>query len=395
MPARPLVDMGELAPYAGPEQIATLRPEARALHVIWDDGRKSRFHWTWLRDHCACSECRHPQTRERLFELHDLALPIGQAQAELEESGALGLTWPALEGAPAHRSRFDPGWLRRRAYDSLSRSERARPRQVWTAQSLGEVPKFHYGHFQDSTDVQRSWVEALLAYGVVLLRGGPARAGELERFATGIAPIHETHFGRIFDVQSKPDPNNAAYTSLALEPHVDLPNHPHPPDIQLLYCIANEADGGDSTLVDGLQVAERLREAQPEAFETLTTLAIDFRFQDAEVDIRHRVPLIELDSQGAVVGLRFNNWIRDSLDLPEGEVERFYSAYQQLWRALRHPDNQLRLRLSAGDVLAFDNRRVLHGRTAFTANGRRHLQGCYLPRSMVESRLRLLQREPD
>lgn len=393
MTARPLVDMGELAPYAGPDRIAALHPEERALSVIWDDGRESRFHWTWLRDHCACPECRHPQTRERLFELRDLPLPIGPASAELEENGALCLNWPARDSASAHQSRFDPGWLRWRAYDSASRSERVRPRQPWSAKTLEQVPEYSYERIKEAAEVQRAWIESLQQYGAVLLRGAPAQAGELERFASAVAPIHETHFGRIFDVQTKPDPNNAAYTSLALEPHVDLPNHPHPPDIQLLFCIANEADGGDSTLVDGLQVAESLRKDHPESFHVLTTQAIDFRFQDAEVDICHRVPLIELDSQGAVTGLRFNNWIRDSLDLPEDEVERFYSAYQQLWRALCHPDNQLGLRLAAGDILAFDNRRVLHGRTAFTANGRRHLQGCYLPRSMVESRLRLLERQ--
>ena len=36
----------------------------------------------------------------------------------------------------------------------------------------------------------------------------------------------------------------------------------------------------------------------------------------------------------------------------------------------------LRRRLEAGDLVLFDNQRVLHGRGAF--DSREHLQGCYL-----------------
>jgi gamma-butyrobetaine dioxygenase len=44
-------------------------------------------------------------------------------------------------------------------------------------------------------------------------------------------------------------------------------------------------------------------------------------------------------------------------------------------------------------MLTFDNRRVLHGRTAFDPNsGPRHLQGTYLDRDLVLSRLRVLDR---
>jgi len=390
MNALPLVDMGDYEAYAGAERIIGIEPDAKGLRVTWDDGHQSRFHWIWLRDHCACAECRHPATRERLFELHSLQLPLPAPEAYLEE-GVLWLLWREQDGS-RHRSHFDPSWLRRRAYDADSRAARAEVRAGWGAEMSERLPRFDYNKARQDPETLVAWIEALLQEGAALLTGAPAQPGELERFATRLAPIYETHFGRIFDVQSKPQPNNAAYTSLALEPHIDLPNHQSPPDIQLLFCIANEAEGGDSTLVDGLRVAEELRKKAKQEFQILTTRAIDFRFQDAEVDIRCRVPLIELHPDGSFAGMRFNNWIRDSLDLPEEEVETFYDAYQKLWRALRDPRNMAQFRLGPGDLLAFDNRRVLHGRTAFTASGARHLQGCYLQRSMLESRRRLLER---
>ena len=55
------------------------------------------------------------------------------------------------------------------------------------------------------------------------------------------------------------------------------------------------------------------------------------------------------------------------------------------------PQTLVTLRLDAGETLCFDNRRILHGRTEFDPqSGRRHLQGCYVDRDMVESRARRL-----
>ncbi|EMV9186483.1 TauD/TfdA family dioxygenase, partial [Escherichia coli] len=50
--------------------------------------------------------------------------------------------------------------------------------------------------------------------------------------------------------------------------------------------------------------------------------------------------------------------------------------------------------LRAGQMWCFDNRRTLHARTAFDpASGERHLQGCYIDRDELLSRILVLQRE--
>ena len=46
-----------------------------------------------------------------------------------------------------------------------------------------------------------------------------------------------------------------------------------------------------------------------------------------------------------------------------------------------------------GDLMLFDNRRILHGREAFdAAEGRRWLRGCYLEREELASALRMAAR---
>ena len=60
---------------------------------------------------------------------------------------------------------------------------------------------------------------------------------------------------------------------------------------------------------------------------------------------------------------------------------------------LREPRFQLKLRLADGELVVFDNQRILHGRTAFSsARHARHLRGCYLTRDSVYSAAALLRR---
>jgi gamma-butyrobetaine dioxygenase len=54
----------------------------------------------------------------------------------------------------------------------------------------------------------------------------------------------------------------------------------------------------------------------------------------------------------------------------------------------------MNFRLNRGDLVAFDNQRILHGRTGFSsANYPRHLRGCYLTRDSVYCEAALLRRK--
>jgi hypothetical protein len=47
------------------------------------------------------------------------------------------------------------------------------------------------------------------------------------------------------------------------------------------------------------------------------------------------------------------------------KVEGFYAAYHKLFDYLKDPANQLQIRLQAGQCVALQNGRLLHGRTAY------------------------------
>ena len=73
--------------------------------------------------------------------------------------------------------------------------------------------------------------------------------------------------------------------------------------------------------------------------------------------------------------------------------DAFFAALRAWARLLARPEFALRLRLTPGDCLIFDNTRVLHARTAFAATGERHLQGCYADLDGLLSTLTVLRRQ--
>ena len=93
--------------------------------------------------------------------------------------------------------------------------------------------------------------------------------------------------------------------------------------------------------------------------------------------------------------MRIGNFLRGPLAAGEADVPRIYAAYRHLLAMTREERFRITFRLDAGQMVAFNNRRILHARTAFDpATGGRHLQGCYVDTDEMRSRLRVLHRGP-
>ena len=86
----------------------------------------------------------------------------------------------------------------------------------------------------------------------------------------------------------------------------------------------------------------------------------------------------------------FNAHIADFPDMDADLLYDFYAAYQRLMQRVRLPEYSRELVLQPGEMVMFDNTRILHGRAAFNPNsGTRHLCGYYLERNEIDSRIRV------
>jgi gamma-butyrobetaine dioxygenase len=382
--------MADLGRLETAHEFAGIEFNAEAVTLRWDDGHVDRLQALWLRDNCACPQCRHPQALERTFMFIDHA-PPSIASAFLRADGVLEVCFQ--EDTETHVARYTKGWLR--AQIEVERAARARQSAsvLWDAGIDRRLPCIDYTEYMQTSAGLRAWIEAVKRHGIVLLRNVPQTDGKLLDVAHRIGPVRSSNFGEYYNVVSKPKPNASAYTAMGLELHTDLANWRSPPDVQLLFCLKNSVRGGESVFADGFRVAEDLRVSDREAFRLLSSHAIEYRFHDESCDIRTAAPVIELDREGRLARIRFNNWLRGVLHMPESLVIPMYEALGKFWRMLRDPKYRLNLRLEAGDLIAYNNNRVLHGRAPFDdASGERHLQGCYLNQEDVDSALRLLDR---
>ncbi len=254
------------------------------------------------------------------------------------------------------------------------------------------IYKFNKNFFEE-----KIMYESLLdfyKYGFVIFENVPTQDNFIVNFANSIGSIRPTNFGEFFNVKSKPNPNDLAYTSLPLAPHTDNPYRKPVPCIQLLHCIENEVGGGLSTLVDGLAVTEELKKEHPSFFQILTEIKVRFQFVDDNVVLEDWAEMIQLDENKRLKQVRFSPRL-DFVPLMDKEkLELYYAARNKISEMYNSEKFRIEFKLKPGDLLMMDNYRLLHGRTEYNANeGNRFLQGCYIDYDSTEGKLKYLKRK--
>lgn len=249
---------------------------------------------------------------------------------------------------------------------------------AWDSSIDQAVQRFDWPQMGDNQAFQQA-LTAYLQRGYIILEGVPTDPERILEVGSHFGYVKETNFGRYFEVYSRPAGNDLAYRSVALGPHTDNPYRSPVPGIQMLHCLINETSGGLSTLVDSLKVLEALRREMPEGYELLRTTPVRFRFIDAGTELTTRRSMIRADADGTPVGVHYSPRLDQLPHLSPDATRLFHQTRQRLGELFADPAYEIRFQLNAGELMLFDNSRVLHGRTAFdTGEGRRHLQGCYL-----------------
>lgn len=360
--------------------------------VTWADGTTSRFDFWWLIDNSPMPEHVNRDTREPTLDLSTLPDDFHAVSAEVEAGGGVLVSW-SHGVAP---SRYHPGWLAAHAYDGGGFDADDRPAPVtWGSDTMAEPPSFDGSAILEDDATLEAWLTAVAVSGFGRLRGVSTEPGTVDRIAQHIGTVRETNFGRVFDVRSKVDPDSNAYTALELTPHVDLPTREYQPGLQILHCLENTASSGEAVMVDGFRIAEYLAEAEPETYAVLTTERYTFQNRSKTSDYRWLSPVIVRDpATGAHVEVRIAGFLRGPMALPATRMGAAYRALRRIFALSRDPRFQIRYGYRPGDLVLFDNRRMLHGRAAFDPTaGARWLQGIYLERDELYSRLRILRRK--
>jgi gamma-butyrobetaine dioxygenase len=372
--------VGEVAPAIGAADL-----EPRWVRVRWEDGRVSRYHHLWLRDNCP--QLRHPATGHRTVDTAQIPADCRPTAVEVVGGDDLRVTW-ASDG---HVSTYPASWLAANDYSNGVRNARPVP-VLWDAADIDVIPRASYPRLTADDAVRRRFLTGFVRYGLGLLSDVPCMPGTVLEVAARFGEVRTTSWGKVFDVRSVVDANSIAYTNLPLATHTDEGYRDPAPTVQLQHVLRADARGGDSTLVDGFRLAADLRHEHPEAFRLLATTVVRFRFVDAATELECDAPVIDCFPDGELRAIRFSNHSATPFLLDFDEMEPYYAAYRLFGDMRESPRYRLRIAMEPGELYMVDNRRVLHGRTGFSAGGARHLQSCYIERDELVSRLAVLAR---
>lgn len=353
-----------------------LQTQGRRLRIE-ADGHHRDFVPLWLRERSPDDATRDPYTGQRLVEAAELPLDLTIETADVAD-GLLTLRF-----SDGHLTSFTLAEL---LDEQISDS----PRELWDAAGAPH-PEADFAKAIDDNSALLAMLDALHRHGFVIVSGVPSTENGMQSLIDRIGPLRRTNWGGIADVKSVANAYDLTMTQRGLEPHTDNPYRDPIPGYIWLHCLTNAAEGGNSTLADGFMAAHLLRQRDPSAYACLTRVSPSFRYCDADTYLESEGPLIELDSRGEPVRVRYSNRTEGVPALPVAELEAYYAARKAFYQLITGEELTLNLKLNPGQMLIIDNYRLLHGRSAFQlAGGVRHMRQGYVDRDTTTSRRRVL-----
>jgi gamma-butyrobetaine dioxygenase len=355
--------------------------------VFFNNGSlKKEIHPFWLRERVDGEEFLDKGTQQRLFDPTSLNSDISIKDANIANN-FLEINFNDGVNSKLNIEKLTLDFFNE---DTVIKSIE---KLKWNS-TLSNIKNFTYKeNFFDSKEMYDLLID-FYKYGFVVISNVPTHDNFIVNFANSIGSVRRTNFGEYFDVKSKPDPNDLAYTSLHLAPHTDNPYRNPVPCIQLLHCIENEVSGGFSTIVDGYTVTEDLKNENPDFYKILTEVKVKFKFIDKEVVLEDWSELIKLNENKIFKQVRFSPRLDYVPMLDKDKLDLYYKARKRLSEMYNSDKYRVEFKLAPKDLLMMDNHRLLHGRTAYeTKEGKRFLQGCYIDYDSTEGKLRHLKRK--
>ena len=361
--------------------IKNYRIDSKSLTVEWQSGEIGSFSHFWLRDNARDPVSFDIQSYQR--ELFTAMVPpdIIPDQIELANDGcSLKIKWPDLENPTNYESQFLSNY-RQPLAKNTNLSE-----MLWNADSLNDDTIRLDFKQAISASGNTKLLEILATYGFVLISQCPHDQDSVVKIAKNIGYIRETIFGGLWEFEANANMADSAYTPKELRPHTDSTYSLDAPGLQMLLCMSYDATGGESIVVDGFSVADQLKREDEKLYNAMSRIGVIGIYKGDGAILQAERPILRHDDQGKLTQVTFNNYDRATMRLPEPDMSQLYAGIRYLDRLFNHPSYQWRYQLQAGQMLIFDNWRILHGRGAF--KGKRKMAGAYINREDFMSALR-------
>ena len=191
---------------------------------------KEEIHPFWLRERVSEKEYLDEGTQQRLFDPSTMRNSVEIINAEINGD------FLNIQFNDGVNSKFEIKKLSDEL--SLNSNEIIDIKKVQWKSDFKDIKNFKFNNkFADSEDMLNLLIN-FYKFGFVIIQDVPANDNFLVEFGNMIGSVKRTNFGEYFNVKSKPNPNDLAYTALNLSPHTDNTyRNPFHPCIQILHCI--------------------------------------------------------------------------------------------------------------------------------------------------------------
>ncbi|OHW90317.1 trimethyllysine dioxygenase [Colletotrichum incanum] len=376
-------------------------------------------------DNCRCSHCVNQDTTQRNFDTYSISEDVCPSDIKSEKQG-ISVTCEPSESLTAHGDRLTTRTGEQDGHQSFYswqfikhylQNDHRSPEQVkltianiasyhfWGSDIGSRRPAVDYNHLMASEDESgiAKLTNLIREYGFAFVDGTPFETPEpTQRVLERIAFIRETHYGGFYDFIPDLAMADTAYTNIALPAHTDTTYFTDPAGLQAFHMLSHEAPpgqerskdgklGGESLLVDAFHAARILLKEDPKAYEILSKVRLPWHASGNEgitISPDKRYPVLEVEEEtGKLHRVRWNNDDRGVVPFTKDvSPTEWYAAARKWDTILRRDDVEYWVQLKPGQVLIFDNWRVMHGRSAF--EGRRRIAGAYINRDDFISRWR-------
>ncbi|MDB2324311.1 TauD/TfdA family dioxygenase [Alphaproteobacteria bacterium] len=340
------------------------------------------FDYFWLRDNARDPISFDSRSHQRELFTCAISADIKPIEAGLLEGGkAIEIKWPDLDDAV----RYDGDFLKNFAVptDPLVMPEPS----IWDTKSLdADGVRIAYKRVCGDNG-NANLLDIISKFGFAVITDTPRNLDAVEDVTGRIGYVRHTIFGGLFEFEANENMADSAYTPKELRPHTDGTYSHDAPGLQMLLCVDYDATGGASIMVDGFRIAAELQRTEPQIYADLTRIGVTGIYKGDGVVLRARRPILRTDDTGKLLQVSFNNYDRDTVMLPKDDMRALYAGIRAFDKLANDPAFQWRYTLTPGDMLVFDNWRVLHGRGPF--EGRRKMAGSYLNREDYESAVRV------
>ena len=358
--------------------VSEAKPLETGLDVTFGDASQSCFDYFWLRDNARDSESfNHASHQRELFTAH-IDADIHPQSVTLE-GGAVVIQWPGM----AEPVKYDGEFLH--SYRSPQAEYLYLSATLWDKAKLEQPPALDFDELSKD-QAQQALVSQLQTTGFSIIKNCPLDKTSVETVANTLGYVRETIFGGVWQFEDNQEMADSAFTSDALRPHNDGTYSHDAPGLQLLLCIGRNATGGESVLVDGFNIAEQLKAQDPDLYRDMTRIELTGIYKGDGHVLRASRPVFRENQQGELLQMTFNNYDRDTIRLNDSDMRRAYEGIIAIDKLLNLEENQWRYVLEEGEMMVFDNWRLLHGRTSY--QGHRVMAGTYVNREDFESKLR-------